>query len=97
MPKADSVHSTQYERAPELIEPFSICDTWVEGLARIDRIGPCRRLLFFASDPTAPKVRLVVAKLILPAEVLADVAHMLAIDINQPQRLAELVRPARAN
>jgi hypothetical protein len=61
-------------------------------LARVDRVGPCRRLLFFGSDSTAPTVRLVVAKLILPADILPTIAQMLAADIHQPEHFSRLHR-----
>jgi hypothetical protein len=50
MPKADCVHSTP----PETYEPFATPDAFCDALARIGRIGSCRRLVFVVSDPGAP-------------------------------------------
>ena len=78
----------------DLIEMYGVPDTFCEGLARIDQLGPCRRLTFIVRDPAAHG-RAVVAKLILPAEALADLAQMLAADIHVPKALASLPRKLR--
>jgi len=88
MTKADGVFNTQRETAPELIEIFGTADTWSEGLGRIDRVGPCRRLVFFGSDGMSTRTRVITAKIILPAEVLFDIAEMLAGDLPQPHAFA---------
>ncbi len=77
-----------------LIEMYGVPDTFCEGLARIDQLGPCRRLTFTVRDGEG---RVVVAKLILPAEALADIAQMLAADIHVPKALASLSPNALAN
>jgi hypothetical protein len=74
----------------DLIEMYGVPDIFCEGLARIDQLGPCSR------DPAAHG-RAVVAKLILPAEALADLAQMLAADIHIPKALASLSPNAPAN
>jgi hypothetical protein len=79
-----------------LIEMYGTPDTFCEGLARIDQIGPCRRLTFTVRDP-AGDGRQIVAKLILPAEALADIVQMLAADFPVPKALASLSPNARAN
>ena len=79
-----------------LIEMYGAPDTFCEGLARIDQLGPCRRLTFWVRDPNGDG-RQMVAKLILPAEALADIAQMLAADVHVPKALASLSPNALAN
>jgi hypothetical protein len=54
----------------ETYEPFSTPDAFCETLARIDRIGSCRRLVFTVTDHSDPRgpSRAVVAKLVVPAD-----------------------------
>jgi hypothetical protein len=87
-----------YEMAHDndLIEMYGVPDTFCEGLARIDQIGPCRRLTFMVRDP-AGHGRQVVAKLILPAEAVAELAQMAATDLHTPKALASLSPNALAN
>ena len=54
----------------DTFEPFCVADTFCEGLARIERIGPCRRLVFYVNDRDLGKA--VVAKLVIPAEIMTD-------------------------
>jgi hypothetical protein len=65
-------------------ESYGVPDIFCEGLARIERIGSCRRLVFVVSDPCNPSQRPVVAKLVFPAEVMADLAQMIAADRPEP-------------
>ena len=67
----------------DTFEPYAITDAFCEGLARIERIGSCRRLVFFVNDP-ANHGRAVVAKLVIPAEIMADLAQMIAADRPEP-------------
>jgi hypothetical protein len=66
----------------ETYEPFSTPDAFCEALARIERIGSCRQLVFVVSDRSDPQrpMRAVVAKLVLPAELMAELAQMIAAD-----------------
>jgi hypothetical protein len=93
MPKLDPI------KEPEVYEPFSVSDAFCDALVRIERIGSCRRLVFVVSDPNAPcgPARTVVAKLVLPAEFLADVAMMIAADRPEPLIFATIPRNAVAN
>lgn len=70
----------------EIFEPYALLDSFSDGLVRIERLGPCRRLVFAVSDPHAPggPARAVVAKLIVPSELLAEIAQMLAADRPEP-------------
>jgi hypothetical protein len=74
---------------------YGVPDTFCEGLARIEQLGPCRRLAFVVS--VSGGERAITAKLILPAEALADLAQMLAADIHVPKALASLSPNALAN
>jgi hypothetical protein len=70
----------------ETYEPFAVPDAFCEMLVRIERIGSCRRLVFAVSEPHAPggPVRAVVAKLIVQAELMAELAQMIAADRPEP-------------
>jgi hypothetical protein len=70
----------------ETYEPFSTPDAFCEALVRIEHIGSCRRLVFAVSEPHAPggPARAVVAKLIVPAELMAEIARMIAADRPEP-------------
>jgi hypothetical protein len=74
------------EREIETYEPYATQDAFCEGLARIERIGPCRRLVFVVNDHGDPRrpMRAVVAKLVLPAELMAELAQMIAADRPEP-------------
>ena len=71
----------------ETYEPFSVPDAFCDALVRIERIGSCRRLVFAVSEnnacPGGP-ARAVVAKLIVPAELMAEIAQMIAADRPEP-------------
>ncbi|WMT78868.1 hypothetical protein [Bradyrhizobium sp. Ash2021] len=88
MPKADSVFSTPpiSSSSIETYEPYATADAFCTGLARIERLGSCRRLVFFVDDPGAAggAARAVVAKLVVPAETMADLAQMIAADRPEP-------------
>jgi hypothetical protein len=73
-------------REIETYEPFATPDAFCEALVRIERIGSCRRLVFAVSEPHAPcgPARAVVAKLIVPAELMAELAQMIAADRPEP-------------
>ena len=69
----------------ETSEPFCVPDAFCEALVRIERIGPCRRLVFAVTDHSAPGgLRAVVAKLVVPAELMAEIAQMIAADRPEP-------------
>jgi len=68
----------------ETFEPYATPDAFCEVLARIERIGSCRRLVFVVSDRDNPAQHAVVAKLIIPAEMMADLAQMIAADRPEP-------------
>jgi hypothetical protein len=70
----------------ETYEPFCTPDAFCEALVRIERIGPCRRLVFAVNDHGAHgrPARAVVAKLVVPAELMAEIAQMIAADRPEP-------------
>ena len=80
-----------------VIETFGVADVYCESLARIDQAGGGRRLIFTVRDVTDPNTRVVAAKLIMPAEALADMAMMLAADRPVDGPLATLSTMTRAN
>lgn len=82
------------KREVETIEPFALQDVFCTALVRIERIGPCRRLVFAVPDDIAPDCRqmTVTAKLMLPAEVLAEIAAQL---LDVPVDLAASAAPRR--
>jgi hypothetical protein len=59
----------------DLIEQYVVSDDFCEGLARIDQIGPCRRLVFMVRDITSPGIKIVTAKIVVPAEAMFDLAN----------------------
>jgi hypothetical protein len=70
----------------ETYEPFCTPDAFCEALVRIDRVGSCRRLVFAVTDHGMPgrPARAVVAKLVVPAEIMAELAQMIAADRPEP-------------
>jgi hypothetical protein len=70
----------------ETNEPFSALGAFCEKLALIDHIASCRRLVFTVTDHSDPRgpFRAVVAKLVIPAELMAEIAQMIAADRPEP-------------
>jgi hypothetical protein len=83
----------------ETYETYATQDVFCEELARIERVGSCRRLVFTVIDQSAPRrSRAVVAKLVVPAEVMAELAQMIAADRPEPgSAFARLPADAVAN
>jgi hypothetical protein len=69
----------------ETYEPFGVPDAFSDCLVRIERLGQCRRLVFAVSDEHAPgaPARAIVAKVIVPSELMAELAQMLAADCQE--------------
>jgi hypothetical protein len=83
----------------DVYEPFATPDQFCETLVRIETLGPCRRLVFAVRDNSVagrPGLA-VVAKLVLSAEAMADMADLLLIQSAGPDRLASFARPQIAN
>jgi len=70
----------------ETYEPYGVPDVFCEALLRVDRIGSCRRLVFVVNDRGDPgnAARAIVAKLVIPAELMADLAQVIAADRPEP-------------
>jgi hypothetical protein len=81
----------------ELLEQYCVTDVFCEGLARIDHVGPCRRLIFIVRDITSPGYKNVVAKIIVPAEAMFEIAQMVAADRPVSAALAAIPHDALAN
>jgi len=58
------------------------CDMYCHGIAKIETLGPCRRIVFTIPDAANPGYQNVVIKPILPAELMATLAYM-AIGVDQ--------------
>lgn len=78
-------------REVETIEPFALQDVFVASLVRVERIGSVRRLVFAVPDNSSPEtpVCVVTARLILPAEALAEIAAQL---LDAPADTASVAR-----
>jgi hypothetical protein len=81
----------------ELLESYPISDVFCEGLVRIDQIGSCRRLIFMVRDTVSPSTKVIVAKIVVPAEAMFDIARMVAADRPLSAALAALPHDAVAN
>jgi len=54
------------------------CELYCHGIARIEMLGPVRRLVFTVPSLESPGYQNVVVKLIMTAELLATLAYMAA-------------------
>lgn len=70
----------------EVFDTYGVPELFCEALARIDQIGSCRRLIFTISDRTSGDARTPVVKLVLPAEVMAELAQIIAADVASGSR-----------
>ena len=66
---------------PNLIESCAVSDAFCTDLARIERVGPCVRLVFSVRqgaphDDTLQTENIVIAKLVLPADALPRIASL---------------------
>jgi len=62
----------------ELVDCGSVSDTFVTKLARIDDLGPCRRLVFSTPHKsTGETFDMVVAYIVVPTEMLPLIARLL--------------------
>ena len=79
-------------REIDIIDTVGIPEVFAEALARVERIGPNRRLVFTVTQPDCRggKEHVAVVKLILPAETSIYVAQMLLNDTPEPLAFASL-------
>jgi hypothetical protein len=64
-----------------ITESYPIQDVFADSMPRMERLGPCVRLLFTvtsAADYAGTPMQCIVAKIILPAEALQMIARQLA-------------------
>lgn len=54
------------------------CDMYCHGIARIETLGPCRRLVFTIPSLESPGYQSVVIKLIMTPELLATLSCLAA-------------------
>jgi hypothetical protein len=67
------------------------CDMYCHGIARVDALGPNRRLIFTIPSLDSPGYQNVVVKLILPAELMTALAYMaIGADENASRQLIAL-------
>lgn len=77
---------------------YSAPEYFCEGLARIEQVGPCRRLVFVIHERSGGRrERIAVVKLVLSADVLIDITQMIAADLKTPVALASFSPTALAN
>lgn len=70
--------------AIETVEPFATSDAFCDSLVRIERLGPCRRLVFAVTEYSSHRedggVRSIVVKLVIPADLMAELAQAIVAD-----------------
>jgi hypothetical protein len=60
------------------VDSFGVPEFFCEALHSVEQVGPCRRLMFTIHQTEGDRrTAMGVVKLILPADVLADIAQML--------------------
>lgn len=66
-------------REVETVEPITLPDVFCTSLVRIERIGSARRLVFAVPENSALErpLRVVVTRLVVPAEALAEITAQL--------------------
>ena len=80
----------------EILDTFGIPEFFAEALARVDRIGPNRRLIFTISNgPGSSPVAAV--KIVVPAEALVEIIQRFVADLHTPKSLASLSPNSLAN
>ena len=70
--------------AIETFEPYSTPDAFCDSLVRIERLGPCRRLVFAVTENRRHRedgnMSAVVVKLVIPADLMAELAQAIVAD-----------------
>src|SRR5262249_32983382 len=91
-PKGGHLMSRDLNERPPLIETVPISDIFASELGRIEKIGPCARLVFAVTqaggydDGTVGQERVVVARIVLPLAVLPSVLEALLGRAEAPSR-----------
>jgi hypothetical protein len=84
--------SRDLNERPPLIETVPISDIFASELGRIEKIGPCARLVFAVTqagvydDGSVGQERVVVARIVLPLAVLPSVLEALLGRAEPPSR-----------
>jgi len=80
------------------LDCYNLPEYFCENLAKIEQVGPCRRLVFVIHQMmNGRKHRMGVVKLVLPADALVELTQQLAADIHGPRPLASRSTIALAN
>jgi hypothetical protein len=80
------------------LDCFNLPEMFCESLAKIEQVGPCRRLVFVIHQTmNGRRHRIGVVKLVLPADALVEMAQQLAVDIHGAQLRASRSTLALAN
>lgn len=82
----------------EILDVLHNTDIWAEGLCSIERVGSCRRIRFAVIDRSMPERphRIVVARLVVPAEALMGIARAVLADEQQTGASIDERRPLNA-
>lgn len=65
------------------LDCYNIPEFFCEGLAKVEQVGPCRRLVFVIHQTVGGRrTRMGAVKLVLPADALVEVTQQLAADIH---------------
>ncbi|MBR1246133.1 hypothetical protein JQ609_04215 [Bradyrhizobium sp. AUGA SZCCT0169] len=86
------------------LDTYGVQEVFIEALARVERIGPNRRLVFVISQPAVDytdgacsREQVAVIKLALSADAAFQVAQAILNDGGQPLAALESVSTAWAN
>lgn len=83
---------------PSLIEPVPVQDDFVQGIAKIERVGPCVRFVLYA-EQSMPElggatVKVVVRKLVVPLDAVsasvAQTTEFLERDLENDRKVVRL-------
>jgi hypothetical protein len=80
------------------LDCYSLPEMFCESLAKIEQVGPCRRLVFVIHQTmNGRRSRIGVVKLVLPADAFVEMTQQLAADIHGPRPRASRSTIALAN
>jgi hypothetical protein len=80
------------------LDCYNLPEMFCESLAKIEQVGPCRRLVFVIHQTVnGRRYQKGVVKLVLPADALVEMTQLLAADIHGPRPRASRSSIAFAN
>jgi len=81
------------------LDTYGVQEVFIEALARVERIGPNRRLTFVITQPDSDggREQIAVLKIALSAEAAFQAAQAILNDGGQPLAALEFVSTAWAN